>query len=134
MSAAGMRRVRNGEVAALCACALISRADPGGPRHSLMMDHAERLSRALPQSGALITGARFSELIFALADHRTALETMVRLPTGERDWRAVYDTQAGLRQAVDRCLERLFERCLAVHSGAGSAAPRPAAAEAGRAV
>jgi hypothetical protein len=130
MSDAGSKRVANGELAVICACALLSRIDQQDARHQILIDRALLIERRLPAEAALMSCARFTALVFALNDYIAACADVVRGPTGERDWRPVYDAQAGLRMAVDRCLASLGDRCFGVWSGGGHAlAPRPGGAE-----
>jgi hypothetical protein len=117
LSAAGARRVRNGEIAFIAACAILSRSDDGLPAHAILMDRARALSAGLPRPAVLMTGARFTELVFALHYYAEACAAVRRGPSGERNWVPAIEAQADLRLAVDRCLAVLGDRCFAVWAG-----------------
>lgn len=121
MSAAGAKRAVNGEIAAICACALVSRLDWDQPRHAILLERALLLERRLPPEAGLLTQAAFTRLGFKLHQYAAALEGIVRLPTGERDLRGLIHLQGDLRACVDGCLAALGDRCFATWSGLGGA-------------
>jgi len=129
MSAVGQKLVQSGEMAAICACALLSRISQDDPQHAILIERALLVERRLPAERGLMTGARFTQMAFALHAYIEACNAVVRFSSGERDWRPVYGAQAGLRRAVDRCLQVLGDRCFGIWSGSGaSMAPRPGGA------
>lgn len=119
MSRAGLRRVRNGEVALICVCARLGAADWEGDGFAGLIERADRLADVVPQSEGLMTGVALFEMVKAYVDFTGVLRATRRRPSAERDWTDASMAQAQLRKAVRACEERLGDRCYAIWAGEG---------------
>lgn len=105
-----------GELAFLAAVTAVARLDPEHEETQAWLDQAARLAAQLPPGAVMLEAHHMQALATRLAVLRGALDSLRRLPSGERDWTPVGDAQGALREVLTNAMASLYHRALPVWS------------------